>query len=500
MQSWLRGGGARIPIGRGTAAAIGSATLTLCGWAFVSGNWEALSRLLTIAYRIGWVLLACHFLVHVRERYFTIGLARATWLELALLVTWAGGVGLLDSLPDPKLHELAGIWLPSAALLFWLATQMERDRKALKGKTGYRAPRVTDVIRGSAIWEELDGRLAQVKDDTVAKLREIINGRDTEDGNLSHTSWALLCAVLAISLIAAAGALGSTVMPEERDEHGGGGGNPNHEKGLDAPGASATPAGGEAVDTASTGADCGGEYDPPRVPEPQRAALALAWHDVDGLQPGRMEALGVDIAGCPEPPRPTPGLPGSWYALGYCEGSLRGIALAFDGLDHPVFLLEQAAEFALPLIRDGRLVSAEDRFEVGGDGDAYVIDTRDGSFVLIRDDATAGPVDGGHGDGGDGCGDYTDRDVAYTIVGPGLLEAWRAVAAVTPGGVYPIANRTAGEGEARFALRSTEVGIVTTVRCPASLLTCEATIAGTVHRWSEPAEIDQAGVEALVEP
>ncbi|HET7591107.1 MAG TPA: hypothetical protein VFK14_13115 [Solirubrobacterales bacterium] len=481
MKSWLQGDVPKIPIGRRTATAIGSATVVLCGSAFKSGGWEGLSHLLTLTYQVGWALLLCHHFLHLYERYFSIGLARATWVEFALLVAWTCGVGVLDLLPDPKLSVLAGIWLLSAGFLFWSATQVEIDREALKEKTGYRAPRATDVIRGSFIWVELDSRLAQVKDDTVDAFREKLNGRDTEDGNLSHTSWALWCSTFAVSLIAVAGALGSTVMPEH--PHEGKGGNGNHEN------THHTKIGSE---------DCSSRYLPVGVPEPQREALALAWHEVHGLEPGLMEALGFDVAGCPGPARPIPGLPDSWYAPSYCEGNLRGIALAFDGLDHPVFLLEQAAEFALPMIRDRQLVSAEDRFEVGGDGDAYVIDSREGSFVLVRDDASAGPVR--EGDGKTGCGEYTDRDVAYTVVGPGLLGPWQAVAAVTPGGVYPIADGAVSEGKVRFALRSTEDGIVATVRCLVSLLSCETKIGGTLHRWSGKARTDRAGVEALVEP
>jgi hypothetical protein len=463
-------------------ATIGSATLVLCGSALRSGGWEGLSHLLTLAYQVGWVLLLCHHCLHLSERYFSIGLARATWFEFALLAAWTCGVGLLDLLNDPKLYELSGIWLLSAGFLFWSATQMEIDREALKEKTEYRAPRATDVIRGSFLWVEVDSRLAQVEDDTVTSLRQRLNGRDTEDGNLSHTSWALWCSTFAISLIAVAGAVGSTVMPES--PHKANGDGTEHHK--------------NAHHIKAKSEDCSSQYLPVGVPKPQREALALAWHEVGGLEPGPMEALGFDVAGCPEPARPIPGLSGSWYAPGYCEGNLRGIALAFDGIDHPVFLLEQAAEFALPMIRGGQLVSAEDRFEVGGDGDAYVIDSRHGSFVMVRDDASAGPVR--EGGGKTGCGEYTDQDVAYTVAGPGLLGPWQAVAAVTPGGVYPIADGRAGEREVRFALRSTEGGIVATVRCLASLLTCEAKVGGVLRRWSGKARTDRAEVEALVEP
>jgi len=260
VKSWLQGDVAKIPIGRRSAAAIGSATLVLCGSAFKSGGWEGLSHLLTLAYQVAWGLLLCHHFLHLYGIYFRIGLARATWLELALVAAWTCGVGLLDLLPDPKLYVLAGIWLLSAGFLFWSATQMEVDREALKEKTGYRAPRATDVIRGSFMWVDLDNRLARVKDDTIVALRKKLNGQDTEDGNLSHTSWALWCSTLAVGLIAVAGAVGSTVMPE-----------PPHESKDSSKGHH------EDVHNSNTeGEDCSNRYLPVGVPEPQRKTLALA--------------------------------------------------------------------------------------------------------------------------------------------------------------------------------------------------------------------------------
>jgi hypothetical protein len=478
---------------------IGATAIAATGTTVKAGGWESLSLLLTVAYQLGGIILFGHHLLHIYEGYLSVGLARPTWYEFGLVATWVAIAVILALVHDPKLAILAGCWLLSAMMLFFSATSMERARKRLKRKHGYRARRATDVIRESGVWARLCSRFAQVEDAKVYELRKKLSQPDTEDGNLSRTSWAAFCASIAIGLVAAASAVGSTVLPGEQDVPG----LNSHPKEASKPrrvagGVPKPPKEGVDVPT-SQREDCGERFEPINVPEPARKALVLAWRDVGGLDPERMEALGSDIAGCPGPAQPIPGLPGSWYAPGYCEGTLRGIAIALSGDLRPVFLLEQTAEFALPLIHDGRFVSAVDRFDVGG-GDAYVIDSRDGSFVPIRDAVTAGPVDEGSQDREGGCGSYADRDVAYGIAGPGVIEAWRTVAAGTGGGVYPIAWGAGVDDKVRVALRERGAGIVTVANCTPSLLACEAKIDGQLHQWSGDAPISQAEVEALVEP
>lgn len=492
----------RIPFKARTLAAIGAGALTLAASTVKAGGWEGLSHVLTLAYQLAWVALVCHHYLHLCEGYLWVGLARPTACEFGLVVAWGLAAAFLGEAADPKFVLLAACWLPGAALLFLSGTDMERARKKLKDETGYRAKRATDVIRASDWWGALCSRFAQVEDEKVDELRERLSQRDTDDGYLSSTTWAACCSTLAVGLIAVAGAFGSTVLPleEQLDDGGGGRGSDGAPKETErppdtAPSGEKTGTGGPPADEK----DCNGLQAPTGAPEESTRSLTLTWREVEGLVPGPMEALGYDIAGCPTPAHPIPGLPGSWYAAGYCGGSLRVISIALAGYDHPIALLEQVAEFAMPMIREGRFVSAEDRFEVGDDGDAYVIVSRDGTFVPIRDDTTAGPVDVGDRGGKGGCNDYVDKDVAYTVAGPGLIEGWRAVAAISPGGVYPIAYGAHGD-EVRIALRSTAVGIVTVARCTSSLLACDLPIAGTTRHWSEPAEIEQDEVKALAEP
>jgi hypothetical protein len=479
-----------------TLAWIVAGAVAIATSAIKAGGWEALAELLTLTYQLGWITLACHHLQHVFDGYFQVGLARPTAYEFALVVAWGAAAVVLGNSPDPNLWALTACWLLSAAWLFHSAALMEQAREQLKLSTGYRARRTTDAIRSSETWFALCNLFARVDDETVDEFRRKLSQPDTKDGNLSRTIWVACCSTVAIGLIAAGGALGSVLAPPEEGSADRDGGSERREEKQEAGGGNESGGGTDATDAEAKEEDCGEDWDPVNVPQPARNALILAWREVDDLEPGPMEALGFDIAGCPGLARPIPGLPGSWYALGWCEGSLRAAAIVLRGATHPVALLEQAAEFALPLIRDGRFRSAEDRFEVG-DGDAYVIHTRDGSFVPIRDDVTAGPV--GEGDEGGGCGSYGNRDVAYSFAGAGLIGVWKAVATITPGGVYPIAYGTASDGEVRFALRSPGVGIVTVAHCTPSLLTCEAKVAGINRRWSGET-IERAEVEALVEP
>ena len=230
------------------------------------------------------------------------------------------------------------------------------------------------------------------------------------------------------------------------------------------------------------------------MPEPQRTALELAWHEVDGVPPGPLEALGFDIAGCPGRAQPIPGKPRWWYVPGYCEGQLQAVAIAPDGLEHPVVMLEQAAEFTLPLISDDEFVDAVDRFVVG-DGDAYVIDSTSGSHVLISEHSTAGAV----AEQGSGCSDFSDKDVPYTIVDPTLLSGWRSVAAITPGGVYPIASAH-DTASVEVVLFNSPAGIVAEGRCWAAKKACGVKIESEWIMGQADDHITQEEVEALVEP
>lgn len=460
-------------------------------------SFEGLSELLTVTYQASWVALLIHHGCHVYEGYFRkTGLPREAALELLFLIAWAAAAVVLGQLDDPKLPELAIAWGTSAYLLFHLGADMEEARRRLSRKTDKRLRRASDVIRESSLWIGFQLRVLQVEDARAqGVVFEVFPENDSEDGNLTRMIWTSICAMMVITLIATSAAVAQMVVEpadpantaaEESDG------------GAAREAANRREAGGEEEDRETEGDDCNGERDPSGpIPRPILRALSLAWHDVRSLDPDLMEALGYDIGGCPGAARRIPALKSGWYAPGYCEGDLTMLAIAFEGIDHPVVLLEQAADFALPIIREGHFESAEDRFTVGK-GDAYVIDSRGGSYVLIRDTASSGPVSGsGEGDGG--CGDFVDADYAYTVAGPGLLDPWRSVAAVSPGGVYPIDVATDDPSKPRIALRSTATGILATATCDADLLTCEISFGDQTYRGTPESTITPAEVKALGE-
>jgi hypothetical protein len=468
-------------------------------------SFEGLSELLTLIYQASWVALVVHHGCHIYAGYFrTTGLPREAALELLFVLAWgavAVGIGLLD---DPKLLPLAAVWIGSAYALFHLSTDMEEAREQLFEAEGRRLRRASDVIRESGIWLGFRSRVLQVEDPRAHGVLEMFPETDSEDGKLTRMIWTAICSMVAIGLIATTAAAGQVLLKSDEPpagsgvtEKGGGGGSAPDTT----PEVNTRRRGGREQEEGREpeGSECGGRRDPGgRMPGPIRRSLSLAWHDVEGLDPGLMEALDYDIGGCPGPARPIPGLKGDWYAPGYCEGDLTMLSIAFEGIDHPVVLLEQAADFALPMIRQGRFVSAEDRFTIG-EGDAYVINSRDGSYVPIRDTASSGRVEGS-GDGDGGCGDFIDEDVAYAVAGPGLLDPWRSVAAISPGGVYPIDVATDGPSRPRLALRSTATGILTMATCDAPLLTCELRLGEETYTGSPGAHITSTEVQALAEP
>ena len=155
-------------------------------------------------------------------------------------------------------------------------------------------------------------------------------------------------------------------------------------------------------------------------------------------------------------------------------------------------LLEQAAN-RMPIILDEQFVGAIDRFHVG-DGDSYIINTTEGSFVLIRDHSTGGQVSEKRGQGG-GCGGYTNLDVPYSVVAPGLLSGWRTLAGMFPGGVYPI-DATPESNVDSIVFRN-PAGIVGGGIC-SSDIDCEVEVDGNPIDVGDDFIINQDDVEVLV--
>jgi hypothetical protein len=475
-----------------------------------SGNLAGTSKILVVAYAGIWAFVFLRVCIHLYEGYLRKGLWWETLLELSTLVFWGLLVVIAIRLANPQIVRLAAFAAVASALLLVSFTVLERARGELTaGEDGVRIRRATKVIKESWTWGEACDLFGRLNTRPTEKLRDWVSGDDPDDGLLSRAGIFALCAVVSLAVTAGSLTIVGTIVGMQltapgktsRDKQKSDGHGQDSEDNTG--GAAGTILGGdspkgdrERAFASSPASDCGFDYDPgPRVSEPERSSLMLVWHQVDGIVPGLLEALGSDIAGCPGPAWPISGKPGWWYATGYCKGSLRSIGIAPAGAEHPVVLLEQAAEFASPLIKAGKFEDAVDRFTVG-DGDAYVIDAAAGSYVLIRIHSTGGSV--ARSVASDGCNNFANRDVAYTIVPPALIPGWRSVAAISSGGVYPI-SAAHHSGDLESFVFVSDAGIEAEGRCWHEGAACSVEIEG-VWITGGPALTDQREVEALAEP
>lgn len=472
--------------------AIVSATLTV-GIALLpllqDASMSGVSQLLALTYLAIWIAILVRCLVHLRERYWQIGLKCPLLFEIATVLTMGTTAWLILFAENPQIPRLLVCATTGAACFFFGAGKMEEAR-AEKVADGVEVRRASDVIRAHKLWRLLCRRIGQIHFKPVKRVREFFAQPDTKDGNLSFMTATSVLVLVGVGLIATGLAIASVPFPLqltpegdhlERHRHR------SEKQGEDLP---TTPP----EDISQKMTECGDISQAVReVPEPERSSLLLAWAGVDGIQPGPMEALGFEIAGCPGKPLPIPGLDGSWYQPGYCGEELASIVVAPEGFEHPIVLLEQAGEYALPMILKGEFAGATDRFSAGS-GDAYIINSYVGSHVLIREHASAGPVEDEKSQRGR-CAGYTDEDVEYTPVGPGMIETWRIAAAISPGGVYPIKYARETDGREHAVFRSPE-GIVAEGVCDATMCTINI---GEQKVDGRGSFITEGEVKALVE-
>lgn len=473
------------------------------------GSLAGLSRLLAILYASVWLAIVIRHLIHLWEDYYSRGLGRPMLYELVLLISGGASAVILLTEDDPQIPLLAFFGGSLALFFFLCATKLEETRVEEMEKQGVEIRRATEVLRQSGLWRWTCRRFAQIDFEFAQRVRQFLAGQDSDPGSLSLAAGIALLTPAGISLVAVLLVFISMIFPvrvtppgarvedqasEQTAEQGG------VDRGTE------STATGPMVDVGNLptaesksgkGMRCGGERDFDGVPEPERSSLQLGWREVPGTTAGPMEALGYEIAGCPGIVRPIPGLKGTFFAPGYCGDELRALVIAPRGMEHPLVLLEQAAQFALPLILDGHFEGAVDRFAVGT-GDAYIIDSDMGSYVLFRDHTSNGQLHRPE-EREDGCAGFSDQDVLYTLVSPALLEAWRAVAAISVGGVYPIDYARETDGSESVVFRSPE-GIVAEGACSISTMTCTIDIGEEQIHGRRGGLINENEVKTLVEP
>lgn len=483
-------------------AALGVVTATFAGLAPIlkDVSMVGVSRLLVIVFEIVAAAIVARHLIHILNGYYGAGLRRPMVFELGVTAAVAIMAWILHGSGNPQIPRLAICGAAASLLFLWVAGRMEKARARAMVRNDVVIRRASDFLRASRPWRILCELVGQIHFGWVKRLRKFFGGPDTPTGVLSLLAAIGVLVLMTVSLVSAGLVVASVILPIQvtpKDSKKGDGTGGDVGSNAPVPMTDGHPTDTEEGSPASVNECDGSRAAGAGAPEPESASLRLGWEKVDGTEPGPMEALGFETAGCPGTARPIPGQPGSWYEPGYCGGELRSIMIAPSGLEHPVALIEQAAAFALPIIRNGHFVDAVDRFEVGG-GDAYIIDSSEGSFVLIRDHSTTGPVPDGGSPGG-GCADFTDTDVRYTIVGPGLLEAWRFVAAASLGGAYPIAYAQKADGSEWVDFRSPE-GIVAKGSCVIETMVCTIEIGEDEISGRRGDKITESEVKALVEP
>lgn len=456
------------------------------------------SRLLAMGFAVFSAGLLVRHVVHIADRYYRPAIRKAALFELAVTVAIGAMTWMLLTSPDPQIPRLAASGAVAAGLFLWSAGTLEDARSAMVAQ-GVAIRRASDFWRASWVWRALCKLTSWLHFGWIERLRKFFGGPDTPPGKLSLMAAISSIALVVIGLISTGLVIASVIFPIQITPD---------DSDRDGPRAETRPsetekedegeqAGSKEVSPTDT-EECSNSHDAGvGVPEPAASALRLGWEGVDGTEPDLMEALGFEIAGCPGIPRPIRNRPGWWYEPGYCGGELRAIVIAPLGLEHPIVLLEQAATFGLPIITGGHFVNAVDRFEVGG-GDAYIIDSDEGSSVLIRDHTTAGVIDEGSSPGS-GCAAFTDTDVRYTVVRPELFEAWRFVSSISVGGAYPIGYARSQDGSEWFDFRSPR-GIVAKGSCVLETMVCTIDIDEPQISGQPGDTITKSEVKTLVEP
>jgi hypothetical protein len=221
------------------------------------------------------------------------------------------------------------------------------------------------------------------------------------------------------------------------------------------------------------------------APEPVAEFLRAVWlggEDGDGHQIGGM---GAGVGGCADTAVESAARAGTWVVGGYCGDELRSLAVVTpDG--HATIMLGQVAVFANGQLAAGKLLGASERVNYKH-GDLQSVSTTDGSYVLVRSEASGGelPV----GTKLRLCAQSTDKDSPYTIVVPGALLPWEMSAEHE--WVWPQLHAASSTG-AVYTLRSAGGERIDSVQCDTPL-SCVSE-AGTVGTAGDS---DAAAAELL---
>lgn len=219
------------------------------------------------------------------------------------------------------------------------------------------------------------------------------------------------------------------------------------------------------------------------APHPQRAGIHRVWL-------GAGTGAGAVQAGCALRARHVRSRSNVWYSIGMCGAAVRSVAVATPTSSS--LLYQQAAEFAMTKVESGELLGASERRSIF-EGDAYVIQTTTGPFVLIRSRSSAGPVT--PDPGSIPCERFTTRNVRYVTVPPGLIGAWLEIVRAL-GWIWPIEDVTNRGSGHDFVFRLGEDGAIVAHATCVTDIDCTVTRRGTIEAVS-PVEITIDRIVAL---
>jgi hypothetical protein len=157
-----------------------------------------------------------------------------------------------------------------------------------------------------------------------------------------------------------------------------------------------------------------------------------------------VDRLGAAAAGCPGPVRQAS--PGSDVVVseGTVEGALRSIGVADE--NRAALIVGQPARVTASLLMSQGLVDVPTHLVVGG-GDLYLVDTRQGTYVLARSTGD-GPADDG-----------------YVMLPPSVANLWADAMARNRGWLWPVASPADRVASGSYLFAGNDSGIVARATC-----------------------------------
>lgn len=161
-------------------------------------------------------------------------------------------------------------------------------------------------------------------------------------------------------------------------------------------------------------------------------------------------ATGTTTAGCPGPARAVQGT-GILVSKGIVDGEMRSIAVADN--KRAALLVGQPAQFTAGLLTGLRGLVGVPSHLVVGQGDLYLVDTREGTYVLIRR-SKAGPAHEG-----------------YITIPPTVAGLWIEAMSMSREWLWPIRSHDA------YIFASSNSGVVARAACDGASGSCTISLA-----------------------